>query len=426
MRLPRALIRLAGLAVLAAGGWVAGPPAALAEAPTQQRAEPGAMMGERAYRRFEAVSALYSDGRYAEALAALEGYLGGDLNDHERAMGEQLAGYTLLALDRLPAAVPLFERALALDALPNSAHFALMRTLAQVYAANEQWQRAIDTLQAYFRYRGEPADEDRILVAQAHAQLGRPRDALPWVRSALESAGARAPETWHQLELALLFELEDYRRALRSLAALLARWPDRLRYWEMMAGAHQELGEESEALAALMSAYQLGLVTEERKLLNLVRMNLYADLPYSGARLLAGAMEDGRVEANAANLRLLLQAWSAAREFDAAAAVIDRLAPMSGEGELYLQQARLRMEQNDWQATLDSARRALELGNLGSPGQAWLLAGIALMELERLGESREAFRRAQEFDGDTRRQGREWQRFVEERIQVAESRAPIM
>jgi hypothetical protein len=420
------LVRLAGLALLVAGVWLGVPAVARAEAPVQQRAEPGAMMGERAYRRFEAANALYADGRYGEALAALEGYLGAELNGHERAMGEQLAGYTLLALDRLPEAVPRFERALTLDALPNAAHFALMRALAQVYAANEQWQRAIDTMQAYIRFRGQPGDEDRILVAQAHARLGRPRDALPWVRSALESAGERAPETWHQLELALLFELEDYRGALRALAALLARWPDRLRYWEMMAGAHQALGEEPAALAALMSAYQLGLVTEERKLLNLVRMNLAADLPYAGARLLAAAIEDGRIEASAANLRLLLQAWTAAREFDSAAAVIDRLAPLTGEGELYLQQARLRMEQNDWQATLDSARRALELGNLKNPGQAWLLAGIALLELEQLGESRDAFRRAQEFDADTRRQGREWQRFVEERIQVAELQGRLM
>lgn len=390
---------------------------------TAQRAEPGTMMGERAFRRFEPISTLYADGRYTEALAALDAYLAGDLNPHERAMGEQLNGYTLLALERGGEAVRRFERALELDALPNSAHFSLMRALAQVYAAEDQWQRAIDTLQEYLRFRPEAAPEDQVLMAQAHAQLGRPRDALPWVRAALAGAPERAPESWRQLELALLFELEDFRGALAVLRVLTARWPDRLRYWEMMSGAHQALGEEREALAALLAAYHAGLLVEERKLLNLVRMSIYADLPYQGGRLLVEAIEAGRVEPSPGNLRLLLQAWTAAREVEAAVALIDRLAPLTGEGELYLQQARLRMEQNEWQASLDAARRALDLGNLSNPGNAWLLAGIALLELEQLGEARAAFRTAQGFDEATRRQAREWQRFTEERMQLAELRA---
>jgi hypothetical protein len=57
------------------------------------------------------------------------------------------------------------------------------------------------------------------------------------------------------------------------------------------------------------------------------------------------------------------------------------------------------------------------------PGNAWLMVGIALMELEQLQESRRAFQQAQEFDVDSRRQAREWQRFVEDRIQVAELRS---
>jgi tetratricopeptide (TPR) repeat protein len=77
------------------------------------------MMSERAFRRFEA-EARCIRGRYAEALAAAEAYLQSELNEYERAMGEQLAGYILVALDRLEEAVPRFERAIELDALPNS------------------------------------------------------------------------------------------------------------------------------------------------------------------------------------------------------------------------------------------------------------------------------------------------------------------
>jgi tetratricopeptide (TPR) repeat protein len=387
------------------------------------RKEPGVMMSERAFRRFEAITTAYEEARYADALAAAEAYLQAELNEYERAMGEQITGYILIALDRLDEAVPRFQRAIELDALPNSAHFGMMRSLAQLYATREQWRRSLDMMAEYLRYQPEPTAEDRILVAQNHVQLGQHREALPWVRGAIKDAGADAQENWYQLELAIHFELGDHRAALPVLKAMVARWPDRLRYWEYLAGAHQELGQDADALAALMAAYNGGLVEEEAKLLNLVRMNLYLDSPYQGGVILARALEAGQVEARAANLQLLLQAWTAAREFERAARVIDRLAPLTGDGELFLQQARLMMEQNEWQATLEAARKALELGNLSQPGNAWLLVGIALMELEQLQESRRAFQQAQEFGVDARRQAREWQRFVEDRIEAAELRS---
>jgi tetratricopeptide (TPR) repeat protein len=387
-----------------------------------QRSEPAALMSERAFRRFEGIAALYEENQYEEALRAAGNYLRLELNDYERAMGEQMYGYILVALDRLAEAVPRFERALELDALPNAAHFGMMRALAQLYAAQEEWQKSIDTMTQYLRYRPEPTAEDRILMGQSHVQLERYREALPWVRAAIEAAGDQARETWYQLELAIHFELGDHRAALGVLNTLVGRWPDRLRYWEMMAGAHQALEQDADALAALMAAYNGGLVTEERKLLNLVRMNLYVGLPYQGGRILSDAIAAGLVAAGEANLQLLLQAWTAAREFDLAVEVIDRLAPMTGDGDLFVRKARLLMEQNRWQATAEAGRQALELGNVTEPGQAWMLIGIALMELDQLRESRQAFQRAQEFDPDTRRQAREWQRFVEDRIQVAELR----
>ena len=392
--------------------------------PEIERKDPGVMMGERAYRRFDRVTEYYSDGNYQEALSAVQAFLRQDrLNEYERAMGEQMYGFILISLERMEEAIPRFERAIELDALPNTAHFNLMRSLSQLYATREEWQRSIDMMTEYLRYQPEPSPEDQIIMAQNYAQMERYRDALPWVRGAIRDAGEKAQESWYQLELAIHFETRDFNAALQVLNTIVARWPNQLRYWEMMSGAHQELNQDTDAVAALMAAYNGGLITEERKILNLVRMNIYIDMPFQGGRILSRAIEAGQVEANERNLRLLLQAWTAAREYDRAGQVIDRLAPMTGEGDLLIQKARLVMEQNDWRGTVEAAEAALELGNVSNPGAAWLMIGIARMELDQLRESRRAFQRAQEFDANTRRQAREWQRFVEDRIQLAELRA---
>ena len=404
---------------------VAAPAAAQQQGPTPEleRKEPGVLMGERAYRRFDTIQTLYSENKFQETLTAIENYLKTDLNPYERAMGEQMYGFVLISLDRLSEAVPRFEKAIELDALPNQAHFNMMRSLAQLYASREQWQKSIDMMTQYLRYQPTPAPEDSIMMAQNYAQMNRYREALPWVNRAIEDGGSKAQESWYQLKLAIHFELKDYRGALPVLKILVSRWPSKLTYWETLAGAHQELNQDADALAALMAAYNGGLITTQPKLLNLVRMSMFLELPYQGGQILSKAIDAGQVEANAANLRLLLQAWTSAREYNRAGAVIDRLAPLTGEGDLFVQKARLMMEQNEWQATVDAGRQALELGNVDKPGAAWLMIGIAEMELGNLREARRAFQQAQEFDANTRRQAREWQRFVEDRIQVAELRS---
>ena len=411
------------LALLAAG--LAPAPAAAQQGPTPEveREEPDVLMGERAYRRFERLTELYSENKYQELLTAVQQYLEGPLNDYERAMGEQIYGFVLISQDRVDEAIARFERAVELDSLPNKAHFNMMKSLAQLYASREEWQRSIDMMQEYLKFQPEPAPEDRIMMAQNYAQMQRYREALPWVTGAIRQGGAKAKESWYQLALAIHFELDDYRAAVDILRTMVARWPEKLKYWETLSGAYQELNQDTDALAALMTAYDGGLITEQAKLLTLARMSMYVELPYEAAQILTEAMETGQVEANEANLRLLLGAWTAAREYRRAGEIIDRLAPMTGEGDLLMQKARLMMEQNAWQETVDSARAALEVGNVKNPGGAWLMIGIAAMELGQLRESRNAFQRAQDFDAKTRRQAREWQRFVEDRIQLAELRA---
>ncbi len=410
-------------AVLALGLAPVGASAQQEPKPQVERQEPNVLMGERAYRRYDALALLYSESKYQEALKAVQEYLDGPLNDYERAMGEQIYGFVLISFDRVDEAIKRFERAVELDALPNKAHFSMMKSLAQLYASREEWQRSIDMMKEYLKFQPEPTPEDRIMMGQNYAQMGRFRDALPWVTEAIRQGGADAKESWYQLALAIHFELKDYRSAVGILKTMVARWPDKLKYWEMLSGAHQELNQDMDALAALMAAYNGGLITEQAKLLTVARMSMYNELPYQGAQILTKGMESGQIEASETNLRLLLSAWTAAREYARAGQVIDRLAPMTGEGDLLMQKARLMMEQNEWQETVDSARAALELGNVKNPGGVWLMIGIATMELGNLREARNAFQRAQEFDPNTRRQAREWQRFVEDRIQLAELRA---
>jgi len=390
-----------------------------------ERKERSSLIGERTFRRLSAVHEQLGESQYADALKGLKGLESGNLNDYESAMVNQTYGYVYAAQGKYDQAIPYFEKALQADALPNAAHFGLMYSLAQLYAGQDQHQRTVDLMLEYLKFQCDAPPQAYIALGSSYASLNRFNEALPYVKKAIEKAGADAKESWYLLELAIYFEQKDLASASRLLTTMVAKWPDKLKYWEMLSGAYQEQQKDLEALAALMVAYRKGLIYEapadqvEKKILNVVRMNIFVEIPFVAGTILEKEMTAGRVETSEKNLTLLLSAWTQSREFDKAVATIDRLAPMKPDGELYLQKAQLLAEKSDWAGTIEAARQAIEKGNLKKPGGAYLLIGIAANEMRDWQQALDALKEARKYDENTRRQAADWIKFVEDRMAVA-------
>ena len=420
------------LAVLALLPALAAPVAAAWAAEVQctgpegvERKERANLIGERTFRRLSAIHEQLGENQYADALKGLNALNTGNLNDYEAAMVNQTYGYVYAAQGKYDQAIPYFEKALQADALPNSAHFGLMYSLAQLYAGQDKHQKTVDLLLQYLKFQCDPPPQAYIALAASYAALQKFDDALPYVRKAIETAGDKAQESWYQLELAIYFEKKDYKSAANALTVMISKWPDKLKYWEMLSGAYQEQQKDVEALATLMVAYRDGLIYDapadqvEKKLLNIIRMNMFIEVPFVAGQMLETEMAKGRIAADEKNLSLLLNAWTQAREFDRAIATIDRLAPLKDDGELYLQKAQLLAEKSDWSGTIAAARQAIDKGNLKKPGGAYLLIGIAANELRDFQQALDALNEARKYDDTTRRQAVDWIKFVEDRMAVA-------
>ena len=386
-----------------------------------ERKERGSLIGERTYRRISAVHEQLGNEEYSEAKKTLDAMLKGNLNDYENAIVEQTFGYVYAGQGQYAKAVPHFERALQADALPNAGHFGLMYSLAQLYVALEppQHQKSLDLVLQYLSFQCDPPAPAFMLVGQNYASMDKFREALPWVQKAIAKHGDKTPESWYLLELAIYFETKDYSSAATLLTRMVAKWPDKIKYWEMLSSAYQQQEKDKQALSVLMLAYQQGMITEEKKILNVVRMNMFLETPFMAGTILEREMAAKRVEETKKNLDLMLSAWTAAREFGRAIATIDRLAGFHDNGEIYLQKAQLLMEKGDWAETIAAARQALEKGGLKKPGGAYLMIGIASNELRDWQQAMDALNQAKRFDDKTRRQANEWMNFVQDRIAVA-------
>ena len=125
---------------------------------------------------------------------------------------------------------------------------------------------------------------------------------------------------------------------------------------------------------------------------------------------------NGSLESNEKNLRLLLGAWTAAREFDKAIGVINILAPMINDGDLYIQKAMLLNEKGDWEGIKVASSEALNTGNLEKPGDIYILKGMAQTELEEYDQAINSFEKSIELGTDgNKRNAEAWIEYVSDR-----------
>jgi Tetratricopeptide repeat. len=207
-----------------------------------------------------------------------------------------------------------------------------------------------------------------------------------------------------------------YDEAIDVVKQLSTYWPEKERYWETMAGTYMEMQKDTDALAALNLGYKYDAISKAETLENLARLNLFLEIPFQAASLIEKNLQEGNIENSEKNLRLLLGAWTAAREFNKAIEVIDVLAPLTGEGKLYIQKAMLLNENGDWEGVQDATAKALIDEELENPGDVYILRGMAETELGKYDEAIESFTQAMEIGTETNKKNAEaWIDYVADR-----------
>jgi tetratricopeptide (TPR) repeat protein len=340
----------------------------------------------------------------------------GRLTDYERALLMQNLGFVYAVTDRPREALQQFSGSMAIDALSHRETQNMLLTMAQLYAIDEQWQPAIRTMTRYFYWEDSPTPDSLILMATAYAALDDFRNGLIWVQRAIEHAD-EPRENWYQLWLAMHFQQGDYQASADVLARMIALWPGNARYWEQLAGILMELGREADALAVLAMAYQQGMLTEESKLMNLVRFYQYRNVPYTAARILRKGIDDGIVEPTEEHWELLSQSYQAAEERQDAIRALQRAAALSDDGELFIREAQLHASVDNWEGVRRAARDGLDKGGLRNTGRAWMMLGIAAFEDRAYQEALRAFRQAASHP-DARTRANQWINYVNNRIRT--------
>ena len=336
-----------------------------------------------------------------------------DLNSYELAQMWNFYAFIYFSQDNFGEAIRAYENVLLQAELPIGLETTTMYSLATLYVQQEQYQEGLDMLDRWFALSDAPSPDPYILKAQIHYQLEQFAEGVEPVLTALEIAaeqGRDPQEGWYQLLNVFYFEQEDYPNVIATLTILAETWP-RKDYVVQLAGILGQEGEENSALALYEAAYEVGWLDRSAEFVTLAQMLLNADIPFKAATVLQEGLDEGTIDSTEANWRLLAQSWQLAQEDEQALPALMRASGLSDDGNLDHRLAQSYANLARWDECVESAREALQRGDLNREDQANLLLGNCLVELKEYSEARNAFEAAAR-DERSRTGARQWLDYV--------------
>jgi tetratricopeptide (TPR) repeat protein len=373
------------------------------------------VMSEAVYKQLQAAQQAMEKQDHAGALKLLgDAGAAKKLSPYESAQIWNLAGYVHYLTEDYTQAIKAYENVLKQGDLPAALVQSTLKTLSQLYFIVEDYPRALINVQRLIGGVEKPDPELHLLLGQIYFQMGRYRDALEPVKTAVAGyrAQGQAPkENWLLLLRVIYHELQDYRAMVTVLKELLELYP-KDQYLLTLAGVYSELGDTKKQLTYTEALYERGLLDTPGHLANLANLYLLHELPYRAAVLLEKEIAARKVEESVKNLRLLSQAWYQAREDERAIPPLARAAKLSEEGELEVRLAQSHINLEQWDEAAAAIRRGLKKGGVKRPDTANMLLGIALFNLQQLQQARDAFTEARD-DRRSAKSAAQWITYID-------------
>ena len=423
---------------LVCGMFAAVPAAAQDDAESQAEAESRAQKTKQAqavskevYDRIQKAQEMVDAKDYAGALRSLNSLYNPDkLTEYEQSNVLNYIGFVYYNMDDIPNAIRTYERMITIPSLEPQLKKSTTYTLSQLYTMEEQYAKALSTLNNWFMLEPNPAPEPFILKAQNLYQLQRYREMVEPIENAMRVARDRdkeIKEDWYVLLNFAYFQQENYQKVRDIQKILLASWPKK-RYWFSLAGAFTELGEDKNLINAYAAAHDQGMLEKESELVTMAQLFMQREVPYKAATLLEREMERGRVSKNAKNYRLLSQAWQLAMEDEKAIPALTQAARLSNDGELDVRLGNAYLNVSEYGECVKAVEAGLRKGGLKSPDNAQISLGMCQYNLRRYTAAIQAFQQAAKTER-SRRIANQWISVIRaemernEQIRLAEEAA---
>ena len=362
-----------------------------------QKTKQAQAVSKEVYDRIQSAQEMVDAKDYQGALKSLNTLYNPDkLTEYEQSNVLNYIGFVYYNMDDIPNAIRTYERMVAIPSLEEQLRKQTTYTLAQLYTMEENYTKALSTLDRWFQLETNPAPEPFILKAQNLYQVQRYSEMIEPIENAMQVAekrGKEVKEDWYVLLNFAYFQQEDYRKVRDIQKILLVNWPKK-RYWFSLAGAYTELGEDENLINAYAAANDQGMLEKESELVTMAQLYMQREVPYKAGQLLEAEMASGRVSKNAKNYRLLSQAWQLSMEDEKAIPALTEAARLSSDGELDVRLGNALLNTGKYTECVASVENGIRKGGLKSPDNAQISLGMCQYNLRKYNSAITAFQAA--------------------------------
>ncbi len=417
----RTAAQLGTTALVASFGFAAAP-TGFAQQNSERQTQQTVAMSQKVYEALTEAQALVEAKQYEQAQTRLDVLLEEDnLEPYEIAQVWNLTAYALYQQERYGDAINAYDQVLAQPELPVGLQQTVLKTKSQLQLNVEDYKGALATVDRLMALVPEPAANVYYTRGAALFQLGEYSEALQPLRQAVDmtsATGSIPKEGWLLLLRGCYYELKDYRNMVAVLEELIRHYPKDT-YLLTLAGAYSELGDTAKQLVIMESLYEQGFINQPAHITNLANLYLLHGAPFKAAELLESDIAAGKVERNERNLRLLSQAWFAARENEKSIPPLREAAELANDGELYVRLAQAYMNLEQWDQATKALQNGLKTGDLSREDTAHIMLGMAHFSQRHFDAARRAFEAAMR-DERSRRAAQQWINYVDSELRRIE------
>ncbi len=350
------------------------------------------------YKVLQQVQLLQEEERFEEALAELELLLNKTRDDpYDFAVTNQYIAHTSVQLNDNKRARSALEAGLASTELPPDIRADLNLFYGTVLLGEEEYELARAALEDWFAVDEFPSASQIFTLSYANYMSGDLARTEILIARALGTA-EKPRDTWYQLYYRVLFEQKKFEAAEIVLLGMISRYPTREQLWRTLASHYMQLERSTDALAAIMIAYNIGLIDGEKDFQQIVSLYNYIDIPEKGARMLQQWIEEDQLPGDAETLKQLGSLWLLARERESAKGVLRQAATLAPDGRTFELLGGIYFEDEDWDQALRAYQDALNVGGLEEPLRISLLAGISAYRAGRMEDARISLQAAARSD----------------------------
>jgi tetratricopeptide (TPR) repeat protein len=327
---------------------------------------------------------------------------------YEKAFAFQAQAFAHVDKDEYAAAIPLLQKSLDTNGLPNDTHFQILFQLAQMQFNEEQYEAALTTLDKFFAETKSAKPEHLAMKGNALYRLERYDEAVKTLEEAIAKSD-KPQNSWSQLLMASYFDQDKPLEAAKVAEAMLAKNPDDKSLLSNLASIYAQADMYDKATEILERARAKGLLTEERDYRNLYAMYLNSEgKEGKGIEVINDGLSKNILKPGVDVYIALGQAYYFSDQIEQAIDAYRKALPFAKDGEPALNLARVLTNEEDYAGAKSAAQEALKKG-VRKPGEAWMVVGRAEYGLGNRAGLIASYKEAAKFP-ETAQQANDWLR----------------